>query len=51
MEYKDIFEMTNKLIDILEFTMNENLQMYISNCVENNCYASEEGYKEFIKED
>lgn len=50
MEYKDIFEAANQLIDMLSFSISDDLIEYITNEVSNNGFCSEESYKEFLKE-
>lgn len=48
MDYNNIFELTNNLIDMLAFCDNDNLVNYIINELSSNGYASEEGYKEYL---
>lgn len=48
MDYNDIFNLTNNLINILAFSDSDDLVNYIINELSSNGNASEEGYKEYL---
>ena len=48
MEYEDIFEKANQLIDYLGLVDSEDFIEYIISNVESNGYCSSEGYQEFL---
>ena len=46
---EEIFEITNKLTDLLDFCGDENLREFIIGCVEDNCYACKENFEEYVE--
>lgn len=48
MDYDNIFNLVNQLIDALSFCDSEDLIDYISNEMTINGHASKEGYKEWM---
>lgn len=48
MDYSNIYELTNDLINMLAFCNDDNLVNYIINELSSNGNASEEGYKEYL---
>lgn len=50
MQYEDIFEMANKLIDCLGLVDSMDFIEYIICQIESNGYCDNEGYQEFLNE-
>ena len=50
MEYEDIFEKANELIDCLGLVDSQDFIEYIISNVESNGYCSSEGYQDFLDE-
>lgn len=50
MEYEDIFNKANELIDILSLQISDDLINYITNNLICNGYCSKEGYKDFLND-
>ena len=48
MEYENIFELANNLINVLSFCDNDDLIYYIINEIYSNGNASVEGFKEYM---
>lgn len=48
MEFEDVFNKANELIDMLSFVCNDDLIQYVVNEVQSNGYCDNSGYSDYL---